>query len=195
MSVGRGPRSFDPDAVGNAETDAWASYYRREWRPFLKSAVGMVHEGFGMGRLRTLQGAYFVLRANQKWAPYPDNDPAAARDYMRRFYALVVRNSDLALDPVEASRREVEWWRLHREHQYGVIGEEEPLVDSLVDLYSYVYGAPGEAVREAARQRVLAMEHSDAWVQAGCDLADPLLAKEREALLASYRALRAAVGH
>jgi hypothetical protein len=194
VSSGRGPRSFDPDAVGNAETVAWASYYRREWWPFLKAAVAMVREGFGMGRLCTLQGAYCVLRANQKWAPYPDNDPAAARHYMRRFYELVVRNSDLSLDPVEASRREVEWWRLHREHQYGAVGDQEPLVDSLVDLYSYVYGVPGEIVREAARQRVLAMERSDAWVRAGCDLADPLLAQEREALLASYRALRAAVG-
>jgi hypothetical protein len=147
-----------------------------------------------MGRLRTVQGAYYVLRANQKWAPYPDNDPDAARDYMRRFYELVLRDNDLGLDPVEASCREVEWWRLHREHQYGVIGEEEPLVDSLVDLYSYVYRVPGETVREAARQRVLAMEHSDAWVKAGRDLANPLLAQEREALLASYRALRAAVG-
>lgn len=194
MSNGRGPRNFDPDAVGNAETDAWASYYRREWWPFLKAAVGMVREGFGMGTTRTVQGAYFVLRANQKWAPYPDNDPSAARDYMRRFYELVLNNSDLRLDPVEASRREVEWWRLHREHQYGVLGEEEPLVESLVDLYSYVYSVPGDAVREAARQRVLAMEHSDAWVAAGCDRASPLLAQEREALLASYRALRAAVG-
>ena len=89
MTAGRGPRTFDPDVIGNAETDAWASYYRREWWPFLKAAVGMVREGFGMGRLRTLQGAYYVLRANQKWAPYPDNDPEAARDHMRRFYALV----------------------------------------------------------------------------------------------------------
>jgi hypothetical protein len=195
VGTGRGPRSFDPAAVANAETDAWASYYRREWRPFLNAAVGMVRVGFGMGRLRTLQGAYYVLRANQKWAPYPDNDLAAAREYMRRFYELVLGNSDLGLDPVEASRREVEWWRLHREHQYGVVDDEEPLVDSLVDLYSYVYDVPGEAVREAARQRVRAMEYSDAWVHAGCDLADPLLAQEREALLASYRALRAAVGH
>lgn len=194
MRIARGPRGFDPDAVGNAETDAWTSYYRREWWPFLKGAVGMVHHGFGMTRGPTLRGAYYVLRANQKWAPYPDNDPDAARDYMRRFYELVRRNSDLTFDPVEASRREVEWWRLHREHQYGVIGDEEPLVDSLVNLYSHVFSVPGEAVREAARQRVLAMEASDAWVQAGCDLADPQLAQEREALLASYRALSAAVG-
>ena len=79
----------------------------------------MVHEGFGMGRLSTLQGAYFVLRANQKRAPYPDNDAAAAREYMRRFYALVLRNSELGLDCEEATRREVEWGRRHREHQYG----------------------------------------------------------------------------
>ena len=190
----RGPRSFDPDAVGDAETLAWSSYYRREWRPFLEGAVGMVREGFGMGRLRTLRGAYYVLRANQKWAPYPDNDPDAAREYMRRFYALVLRGSDLPIDPVEASRREVEWWRLHREHQYGVIGDEEPLVDALVALYAYVYDVPGDTVREAARQRVRAMEHSDAWVEAGCHLDDPLLALERQALRASYRALRAAVG-
>ena len=194
VSSTRGPRTFDPDAVGNAETDAWASYYRREWWAFLKAAVAMVHEGFGMGRLRTLRGAYLVLRANQKWAPYPDNDADAAREYMRRFYALVLRGSDLGLDPAEAARREVEWWRLHREHQYGVIGGEEPLVDSLVDLYSYVYRVPGATVREAARQRVLAMEHSDAWVKAGRDLANPVLAQEREALIASYRALRGAVG-
>jgi len=141
VSIRKGPRDFDPEAVGNAETDAWASYCRREW------------------------------------------------------YELVAGHGDLRLDPVEASRREVEWWRRHREHQYGVIGDEEPLVDSLVDLYSYVYGVPGETVREAARQRVLAMRHSDAWVEAGCDLADPLLTQEREALLASYRALRVAVGH
>jgi hypothetical protein len=38
------------------------------------------------------------------------------------------------------------------------------------------------------------MEHSDAWVKAGRDLANPVLAQEREALIASYRALRGAVG-
>lgn len=180
--------------IGNAETRAWASYYRREWWPLLKAAITMVREGFGMGWLRTVRGAYYVLRANQKWAPYPDNDPAAAQAYMKRFYTLVLRDSDLRLDPDEASQREVDWWRRHREHQYGVVGEDEPLTESLVGLYSYVYGVPAGTVREAARHRVLAMRHSDAWVKAGCHLDDPLLAQEREALLASYRSLRVAVG-
>jgi len=37
------------------------------------------------------------------------------------------------------------------------------------------------------------MDLSDAWVEAGCDLDDPLLARERRALVASYTALLAAV--
>ena len=84
-----GPRDFDPVRVGNLETDAWAAYYRRDWRTFLTAAVEMVGAGFEMSRRKTLYGAWLVLRANQKWAPYPDNDPDAARDLMRRFYLLV----------------------------------------------------------------------------------------------------------
>ncbi len=110
-----------------------------------------------------------MLRANQKWAPYPDNDPDAARELMRRFYLLVARDSDdLRIDPKRASELEVEWWRLHRAHQHdpGVPGSE--LEQSLVDLYAYVYGAEPAAVRPAAAARVEAMDLSDAWVEAGC---------------------------
>ncbi|HEY3563305.1 MAG TPA: hypothetical protein VGL05_37825 [Kribbella sp.] len=109
-----GPLSFDPVLVGNRETDAWAGYYRHEWRTFLVAAVGMVAAGFGMAPHRTLTGAWYVLRANQAWAPYPDNQPDAARAYMRRFYELV----DLPLDPAKAAMLEVEWWRVHRDHQH-----------------------------------------------------------------------------
>jgi hypothetical protein len=190
-----GPRDFDPVAVGNLETDAWAAYYRHEWGTFLKAAVGMVGAGFGMNRAKTLYGAWLVLRANQKWAPYPDNDPDSARDLMRRFYLLVARDSDdLRIDPKRASELEVEWWRLHRAHQHdpGVPGSE--LEQSLVDLYSYVYDVEPESVRPAAAARVAAMDFSDAWVDAGCRADDPLLAQERRALVESYTALRQAVG-
>jgi len=189
-----GPRSFDPVRLGEQETTAWASYYRHEWLTFLRAAVGMVRTGFGMGPVRTVVGAYHVLRANQLWAPYPDNDPDRARASMRRFYTLVSRDLELSLDPVRASELEVEWWRLHREHQHDPDVLEEALVQSLVDLYAYVYDVPPESVREAARFRVEAMDHSDAWVANGCDLADPLLTQERRALVASHTALRHAVG-
>ena len=46
------PLSFDPVVVGNRETDAWAAYYRHEWRRFMVASVGMV-----AGRLRHVTAA------------------------------------------------------------------------------------------------------------------------------------------
>lgn len=188
-----GPRSFDPVVVGNRETDAWAAYYRHEWRRFLVASVGMVAAAFGMSPRRTLTGAWYVLRANQVWAPYPDNQPDAARAYMRRFYDLVFQDAGLPLDPARAAWLEVEWWRVHRANQHDESVTEEQLEAALVDLYFYVYDGGREAIRPAARKRVEAMILSDQWVQAGRHRDDPLLAAERRALVASYAALRKAV--
>jgi hypothetical protein len=188
-----GPLTFDPVAVGNRETDAWAAYYRHEWGRFLVAAVGMVRAGFGMGTVKTLRGAWYVLRANQVWAPYPDNDPEAARTLMRRFYTLIVADAGLTIDARTAARLEVEWWRVHREHQYDPEVSVDTLVSALQDLYAYVYSGPREAMLDAARYRVEAMDLSDKWVAAGRRAEDPLLAAERRALVASHTALRDAV--
>jgi len=192
-----GPRSFDPVAVAGHECDAWVGYYRHEWRRVLVAAVGMVHAGFGMSWRRTLAGAWFVLRANKAWAPVPDNDPASARELMRRFYDLVQRDQNLGIDPAEAARLEVDWWRIHRERQRGPGGAAatpaDELVAALARLYAYVYRVDEAAVMEAARQRAAAMDLSDEWVAAGCDNADPRLARERQHLVRSYSALLDAV--
>jgi hypothetical protein len=185
--------TFDPVALGDLECDAWVHYYRHEWVPFLRDSLGLVSTGFGLGPRRTAIGAWYVLRANQVWAPYPDNDPDAAREYMRRFYQLVSRDGGLAIDPVEAARREVQWWHVHRIDQRADGVTEADLVDAVAHLYSYVYAVPEPTVREAARLRVVAMGLSDAWVAAGCSLSDGTLVDERRSLIASYAALRAAV--
>jgi len=98
-----GPRSFAAVAVGQRETDAWVAHYRHEWATFLRASVAMVAAGVGMNGPDTLRGAWLVLRANQAWAPFPDNDPQRARDLMRRFYALVAGAAALDLDPTQAS--------------------------------------------------------------------------------------------
>jgi hypothetical protein len=193
MSRDRGPRSFDAVRLGHLETQAWASYYRHEWPRALRAFVGMVSEGFGLGPRLTLVGAWYVLRANQAWAPLPDNDPAAAREWMRRFYSLVAVHSDLPLDPAVAAELEVNWWHVHRAHQYDPAISRDDLDQAVIDLYAQVYGADPQSVAEAARRRVDAMDLSDRWVAAGRDRADPLLAAERRALVASYAALLDAV--
>jgi hypothetical protein len=187
-------RSFDPRKVGRLECRAWESYYRRRWGPFLAASVGMVRAAFLMSWPRTLAGAWLVLRANQKWAPFPGNDPDAARALMRRFYALLRRSERASFDPARAAELEVEWWRVHREAQHGGgSGSSEALVGALRDLYAYTYGADPQDVRLAAALRAEAMDVSDRWVAAGCDPEDPLLARERALLVRSYAALLTAV--
>jgi hypothetical protein len=187
-------RTFDPVAVGNYEADVWIAYYRRRWRRFLASAVGLVRSGFALSRWRTLRGAWLVLRANQLWAPYPDNDPDGARRCMRAFYALVAEQHGETFDLDEAARLEINWWRAHRELQ-----REDPdrgmgeLIDALAALYSHVYGVPAETVRTAAEGRAAAMVISDQWVADGCDPDSPVLSQERKELVRGYAELRAAV--
>ena len=186
-------RAFDPRWVGSLECRAWETYYRRKWGAFLVASVGLVRAAFRMSWPRTLVGAWLVLRANMVWAPFPGNDPDRARALMRRFYQLL-RKSEAStdFDPTRAAELEVEWWRVHREHQHAGDSPER-LTVALQNLYAYTYSADPAAVRQAAALRAEAMDVSDRWVEAGSDPANPLLAEERALLVRSYAALLAAV--
>ena len=187
-------RAFDPRAVGRHECRAWETYYRRKWGAFLVASVSLVRAAFRMSWPRTVAGAWLVLRANQKWAPFPDNDPDAARALMERFYRMLAESHGLDLDARRAAELEVEWWRAHREHQHRA-GEDpaDDLVRALTDLYAYSYSVEPDEVRPAAALRAEAMDVSDRWVEAGCDPHDPMLARERALLVRSYASLLAAV--
>jgi hypothetical protein len=188
-------RDFDPRLVGRLECTTWVTYYRREWWPFLRAAVRVTRHAFALSWPATLYGAVLVLRANQLWAPYPENDPDGARRCMRRFYALVARRHAERFDVGEAARLEVEWWRLHRLRQRELPPGDapDPLVEAIAALYAHVYAVAADDVRQAARERVCAMDVSDRWVDAGRDLSSPLVAEERAALVRSNAALLAAV--
>jgi hypothetical protein len=187
-------RSFDPVRVGELECAAWVGYYRRRWAAVLRAAVGLTRHTFGMSWPATIRGAWLVLRANQRWAPYLDNDPEGARRRMQRFYQLVGARNGEPFDASEAARLEVEWWRVHRERQHDRADDDDrPLVDALAAAYAHLYGVSTAAAHRAAEQRALAMRISDRWVAGGCSLGSPLIADERAALLRSYAALLAVV--
>jgi len=158
-------RSFDPYRIADLEYRAWVGYYLRRWPQVLVASVGLVRAGFGMDWTRTLHGAWLVLRANQLWAPFPDNDAERARACMRRFYS-----------PESA-------------------GPGDELVEAVTRLYCYLYGEPESAMRLAAVERARAMDLSDQWVREGCQPDSPLLPREHAALVRSYAALLAGVHH
>ena len=187
-------RAFDPRSVGSLECRAWETYYRRKWVAFLVASVGLVRQAFRMSWPRTLVGAWLVLRANQKWAPFPDNDPVAARALMTRFYRLLKVSESATFDPARAAELEVDWWRAHRENQHDAAdGSAGELEDTLTALYAYTYSADPDDVRAAAVLRARAMDVSDRWVEAGREPHNPLLREERTLLVRSYAALLAAV--
>jgi hypothetical protein len=113
---------------------------------------------------------------------------------MERFYRLVAEHHEESFDPSRAAELEVDWWRVHREHQHaeGAL-TANALIDALARLYSYVYSVPEAEVQIAARERALAMDHSDRWVRDGCDLNSSLIELERAALVRSYASLLSAV--
>jgi hypothetical protein len=194
-------RSFDPGRVAAFEYQIWVGYYLRQWHRVLIASVGLVRVGFGMNWFRTLYGAWLVLRANQLWAPYPDNDPKRAMACMRRFYAMVGLAHGEPADPVKAAELEVDWWRVHREGQHrdgsDAIDAEpgEELVESLTRLYCHLYREPEAVLRPAAVHRARAMDLSDQWVRQGRKPDSELLAMEHAALVRCYAALLAAVHH
>jgi hypothetical protein len=154
--------------------------------------VLVVRSAFGMDWIRTVHGAWLVLRANQLWAGDPA-DAVGARRCMRRFYALLRLVHGEPVDPARAAELEVEWWAVHRAHQRGQDGDAQPLVDALSRLYAFVYGIDEVALWSAAEHRARAMDISDRWVDGGCAMDSPLIAAERGALVRSYAALLAAV--
>jgi hypothetical protein len=187
-----GMRSFDPSRLGGDEATAWVAYYRRQWGTFLRAAIGMVREGFGMPWPKAIYGAWLVLRANQLWAPVT-NDPDGARRCMRRFYQLVAGTHDESFDVDEAARLELEWWRAHRE--LSGAADLSELVQALAALYAHIYGVLETDVLDAATGRAEAMRISDQWVTDGCDPTSPAIEQERAELVRGYTALQKAVAH
>jgi hypothetical protein len=190
-------RSFDPARIADLEYRAWAGYYRRNWPQVLAALAGLVRAGFGMDWYWTLHGAWLLLRASQLWAPVPGNDPAGARACMQRFYALVKLSCGEPASPAQAAALELDWWRVHRQVPYATAprGADDELVESVTQLYCYLYGEPEAAVRPAAEHRARAMDLSDQWVEEGCQPDSPLLAQQHAALVRAYAALLAAVHH
>ena len=190
-------RSFDPRVVGPLEATAWVAYYRHDWLAFARAAIAASRGVFGLSWPATIRCAWLVLRANQRWAPFPDNDPDAARRAMERFYRIIQRRTAEPFDPARAAALEVQWWAVHRSNQRSQRGGDDAvLTDAIAKLYAHVYGVPEPSVRRAAQQRALAMRHSDRWVSDGCPTASALIDAERDALISSYHSLLAAVqGH
>jgi hypothetical protein len=184
-----GYRSFDPVSLGTLEAQVWVAYYRRDWLTFIRAGAVCARENFGLSWPETLACSWLVMRANQRWAPFPDNDADGARRAMAQCYRILARRYGQPRDPERAAALDVNWWRVHREFQHDLGASETALRDAIASFWAEIYDVPAPQLLEAAARRTSAMGLSDRWVAAGCPADSPLTAAARATLVSSYEAL------
>ena len=184
-------RNFDPRKIAHYEKENYVAYYQKDWLKLLRVSVGLVKETFGLSWLQAAYGAYLIARAEIAFAPFPENDLPGTEAYIMRFYRFIKNVHREEFDVTRAAKLEINWWIVHRK-LFGN-AENQELVDALAGLYAEAYGVEPAKVQVAARQRAQGMLYSDLWVNAGKPAGSPLLAREEEALLRSYAALKEAI--
>jgi hypothetical protein len=185
-----GYRDFAPVSMGTLESEVWVAYYRRHWLTFIRAGTACARENSGLSWPHTLACSWLVMRANQRWAPFPENDADGARREMARFYRILQRRYGEPRDPERAAALDINWWRVHRELQHGLgTSDESSLQEAITRYWAEVYDVAAMTLTDAAGQRAGAMRLSDRWVAEGCAPDSPLIAAIRATLVSSYRAL------
>ena len=151
-------RPFDPDKVARLEAGGWRAYYDRKFVKLFRLVVSLAHEQFRMPFLQALLGAYYVTRASIAWIPL-NHDVDRVLHFYEKFYRLARRYSGLSFDPRRAAKLELRYNDDHRR----LVGREdkEPLLQTLMELHSVLFGLPESAVRESAEARLRALNTVD----------------------------------
>jgi hypothetical protein len=149
---------MEPGRIAYYEAEGWRAYYDRKYFRLLRLLVSLCHAEFNMPWPRAVQAAYFATRASVAWVPL-DHDEAKVLHFYTRFYELAQRYSGLVFNPRDVARLELRYNDDHRR----LIGNEDkgPLLQTLIELHSALFGiSPGEA-RESAEWRLKALNRVD----------------------------------
>lgn len=157
----KGKAPFDPDRLAYLEVGGWRAYYDRKWPRMLWLMLLMMREQFGLSWPRSIQAAYYMVRASAAWAPV-DHDKRAVRRNLRKFYRTVVRHgSNFRFDPAKVADLEYRYWDVHRRLSGRPESEKGPLVRTFVDLHSALFGLPADAVEHSAIERARSTDTVD----------------------------------
>lgn len=152
---------FDPDRLAYLETEGWRAYYDHKWLRAFRLLVQLSHEQFGLSWPRAAQAAYYITRASVAWAP-KENDPRKTRAYIRRFYRVAgTYGKGLHFNPRQVANLELRYWDVHRRLSGRPDSEKQPLIQSLMDLHSAIFGLPKEKTIPSAIGRAHAADTVD----------------------------------
>jgi hypothetical protein len=156
---------FNPYKVAYYEKSGWEAYYDRDWVRAFRLMVALNREEFHMPFFTAVSAAVDIVRASIAFAPV-DNDVPNATEYLRRFYEKARRTSGLKADPATLARLEMDYWVVHRDlaierKRNPNLENIAPMVDSLINLHTALFGISGEAARRSAELRAQAAKAVD----------------------------------
>ena len=149
---------MNPERVAHFEAEGWRAYYDRRHLRLLTLMVSICREQFGMPWPQALLGAYYVTRASVAWIPL-DHDETKVLHFYGKFYALARRYSGLTFDPVRVATLEL---RYNDDHRRLIgIDDKQPLLQTLTELHSAIFGITEAEARESAEWRLKALNTVD----------------------------------
>ncbi len=156
---------FDPNKVAYYEKAGWEAYYDRQWLRAFGLLVRLNHEQFAMPWFTAIRAAIDVVRASRLFAPV-DNDIPAAQAFLAKFFAKAGQSVELHADAQTLAALEMDYWVVHRQlavrrQQNPQDDDLEPLVQSLANLHSALFGQTAQALRVSAEWRAKAAEAVD----------------------------------
>jgi hypothetical protein len=187
---------FDPDKVAYYERAGWEAYYDRNWPRTLWLMLKLNREQFHLSWPLAVAAALDTVRAAVAFAPL-DNDLAATRRHLARFYDKARRGVGIPADAATLADLELDYWVVHRRlalrrKQTPADDDIEPMVASLARLHAALFDASPEAMRPSAEWRGLAAKTvDDITSQRSTDVAADWQRIE-DYLRRAYRAVRAA---
>ena len=148
-------RAFNAQEVGRLETEMWRSYYANDQLNLFNQAARTLREQYGTRAARSYVIALQAARAAFTFkGGHSRSDYERALPQIGSFYKSIRESSNIAFDPNQAAKLELEWWIIHRERKKH---EPHDLVNALAQLQSEVYRIPSERAMKHAELRAEAM--------------------------------------
>ena len=155
-------QTFNPDRVARLEASGWRAYYAHQWLRALLLMIRLVQEQFHIPFPRSVQAAYYIIRASMAFAPR-DNAAAlpAVGAYISQFYAVAASTTGNLFHPPHVANLELQYWNVHRAFALAQAVDDTPMVDVLAALHAALFGSTAEAMRPSAVNRARAAHHVD----------------------------------
>jgi hypothetical protein len=146
----RGAAGFDADRLAYLEVAGWRAYYDHKWLLTFRLLVQLSREQFGLSWGRAVA-----------WAPV-DNKPRVALRYIRKFYRLAAKyGSNVHFEPRRTAELEFKYWDVHRRLSGRPESEKMPLIQTLAELHSAIFGLPVEAMWQSGVDRARSTDTVD----------------------------------